>query len=81
MENIGDDLDTLFAQRRSHVYALYCAEQKQSAELYNNLQKSDTHFATAIRKIEARLECARLKFTDFNAKVMQRLTKYPLLVS
>lgn len=80
VDNIGQTMLEVFAPINPKVYAVFCAAQKQAVELYHTKLKQSPAFAQLLGEIEGRLECQRLRFSDFNAKVMQRLSKYPLLL-
>jgi hypothetical protein len=69
IDPIAAVLEPLFTARCAPVYALYCAGQTASSELYNTLMKSEPYFMLLMRKIEAHAECHRLKFMDFNVAV------------
>eukprot|EP00047_Mylnosiga_fluctuans_P023038 m.130918 g.130918 ORF g.130918 m.130918 type:complete len:1555 (+) comp9462_c0_seq1:737-5401(+) len=78
---LGPIVKEAFDMFEPEVYAEFCAGQRKAADLYHSKIKSDPNFAAVLREIEAMSECNRLKFPDFIAKVMQRLSKYPLLLA
>ena len=80
IHTLGLTLQPLFANLRPDNFAFFCADQKAAVDFYHDKKKSDPKFAGMMAQIESSTVCERLKFPDFMAKVMQRLTKYPLLL-
>lgn len=62
------------------AYGVFCANQKHANTLYQEKKRTSPAFAACIQKCEAHPGVDRLCFTDYLAKPLQRLTKYPLLL-
>lgn len=80
VDDFGALLAARFTQRNAHVYALYCAGQAASAARFDALVKTEIDLVVLVHAVGRRPACRRLGFGDFNVAVMQRLTKYPLLI-
>ncbi|EDQ89145.1 uncharacterized protein MONBRDRAFT_25782 [Monosiga brevicollis MX1] len=82
--NMGENFQQLFLTETfdadCNTYGDFCANQSSSTRAFQALMRQDPHFERVINAAHAEPVCARLKFPDFIAKVMQRLSKYPLLI-
>ncbi|EGD74514.1 hypothetical protein PTSG_05878 [Salpingoeca rosetta] len=81
IERVGPMLRECFEALDPHVYAVFCANQRRAVALFQQKMKSSPEFARVLDRVHSNPHCARLKFPDFVAKVFQRLSKYPLLLS
>eukprot|EP00050_Salpingoeca_kvevrii_P007025 m.293314 g.293314 ORF g.293314 m.293314 type:complete len:1218 (+) comp12766_c0_seq1:196-3849(+) len=69
-----------FSKIDPQAYAVFCANQLHSIELYHEKMRGYAPFSSRIKQCENHPASDRLSFTDFIAKPLQRLTKYPLLL-
>ncbi|XP_065890032.1 pleckstrin homology domain-containing family G member 5-like isoform X2 [Dysidea avara] len=62
------------------VYERHCIFERQNLQALDEAM-NNVDFKTYIKWCESRPECKRLRLKDYLAKPMQRLTKYPLLLT
>eukprot|EP00045_Choanoeca_perplexa_P018450 m.292133 g.292133 ORF g.292133 m.292133 type:complete len:1838 (-) comp17823_c0_seq1:6600-12113(-) len=76
---IGGLLHDCFNRVDANIFADFCAQQSYATRTYQSLREK-APVARVLAKIYNNPVVGRLKFPDYIAKVMQRLTKYPLLI-
>lgn len=64
----------------SRVIGKFCSNQNQALDALRHRQRTDPRFAAYMQERNADPLCRRLELKDLLPTVMQRLTKYPLLI-
>lgn len=62
-------------------YITFCAKQLDSASLLQELTETNTAFRELVRKCQNNYMTKGMPLSSFLIKPMQRITKYPLLIS
>ncbi|XP_056618638.1 rho guanine nucleotide exchange factor 12 isoform X2 [Triplophysa dalaica] len=65
---------------RFSAYFEYCWEKDRNVEFTRRLLDTSPHFHTYISWVESHPHCGRMRLGDMQAKPLQRITKYPLLL-
>lgn len=79
VEAIGDIFLAEF--HKFEIYATFCGNHQRALEELDAQRRASLDFDRFIREQESNPRCHRLSLKDFLAMPMQRLTKYPLLLS
>ncbi|XP_051776577.1 rho guanine nucleotide exchange factor 1b isoform X2 [Erpetoichthys calabaricus] len=84
VKNIGDALLNRFSGTEGEWFqklsSRFCSHQSYALDEIKKLQKKDSRFTMFIQEAESKPQCRRLQLKDIIPVVMQRLTKYPLLL-
>ncbi|CAH1263214.1 ARHGEF12 [Branchiostoma lanceolatum] len=75
-----DRFDNESGEHFRHSAAVFCANQKAAVEMIRVRQKKDSKLQQFMAEAESNPLCRRLSLKDHLPQVMQRLTKYPLLL-
>ncbi|XP_078589850.1 rho guanine nucleotide exchange factor 12-like isoform X5 [Branchiostoma floridae x Branchiostoma japonicum] len=75
-----DRFDGESGEHFRHAAAVFCANQKAAVEMIRVRQKKDSKLQQFMAEAESNPLCRRLSLKDHLPQVMQRLTKYPLLL-
>ncbi|XP_043228876.1 rho guanine nucleotide exchange factor 11-like isoform X13 [Amphibalanus amphitrite] len=85
MEKVGDILVNMFEGEQGESFktaaAAFCRCQSIALEKLKTLQKRDQRLAAFLAEAESDPVCRRLQLKDILPTAMQRLTKYPLLLT
>jgi hypothetical protein len=60
--------------------AKFCGNQVHAGNLLRQRQRNDQKFAQILQELNSNALCRRLELKDLLPTIMQRLTKYPLLI-
>ncbi|XP_037072957.1 rho guanine nucleotide exchange factor 11-like, partial [Pollicipes pollicipes] len=85
MEKVGDILISMFEGESGESFktaaAAFCRCQSIALDKLKSLQKRDQRLAAFLSEAESDPVCRRLQLKDILPTAMQRLTKYPLLLT
>ncbi|XP_038849213.1 uncharacterized protein plekhg6 [Salvelinus namaycush] len=77
---MGLEAGCLQFPERFSTYLHYCCKEESTVEFTSKLTDTNLHFHTYLMWVEAHLQCERMRLGDMQAKPIQRITKYPLLL-
>eukprot|EP00051_Salpingoeca_urceolata_P002454 m.50341 g.50341 ORF g.50341 m.50341 type:complete len:1209 (+) comp12147_c1_seq1:446-4072(+) len=80
VSQVGEAFLEGFSKIDPQAYAVFCSNQTLASQFYQEKKASYAAFKIKIKQCEAHPVAERLSYTDFIAKPLQRLTKYPLLL-
>lgn len=63
------------------AYIKFCSKQLESAALLQNLSETSVAFREFVKKCQNNVVTRGMPLSSFLIKPMQRITKYPLLIS
>ena len=63
------------------VYEIFCVKQLDSAALLQKVTETSTAFRDLMRKCQNNVATKGMPLSSFLIKPMQRITRYPLLIS
>lgn len=63
------------------AYITFCSKQLDSATLLQKLTETSAAFRDVVRKCQNNVKTKGMPLSSFLIKPMQRITKYPLLIS
>lgn len=63
------------------IYVEFCARQRRAVALLHTLSEANKHFRALLNKCQSDPRTKGLPLSSFLIKPMQRITKYPLLIS
>uniref|UniRef100_A0A674EV98 Pleckstrin homology domain containing, family G (with RhoGef domain) member 6 n=1 Tax=Salmo trutta TaxID=8032 RepID=A0A674EV98_SALTR len=77
---MGLEAGCLQFPERFSTYLHYCWKEESTVEFTSKLTDTNLHFHTYLMWVETHPQCERMRLGDMQAKPIQRITKYPLLL-
>ncbi|XP_038850611.1 uncharacterized protein LOC120048590 [Salvelinus namaycush] len=77
---MGLEAGCLQFPERFSTYLHYCCKEESTVEFTSKLTDTNLHFHTYLMWVETHPQCERMRLGDMQAKPIQRITKYPLLL-
>uniref|UniRef100_A0A4W5Q454 Pleckstrin homology domain containing, family G (with RhoGef domain) member 6 n=1 Tax=Hucho hucho TaxID=62062 RepID=A0A4W5Q454_9TELE len=77
---LGLEAGCLQFPERFSTYLHYCWKEESTVEFTSKLTDNNLHFHTYLMWVETHPQCERMRLGDMQAKPIQRITKYPLLL-
>ncbi|XP_041708591.2 uncharacterized protein LOC121542989 [Coregonus clupeaformis] len=77
---LGLEAGCLQFPERFSTYLHYCWKEERTVEFTSTQIDTNLHFHTYLMWVETHPQCERMRLGDMQAKPIQRITKYPLLL-
>ncbi|XP_052350824.1 uncharacterized protein LOC118373955 [Oncorhynchus keta] len=77
---LGLEAGCLQFPERFSTYLHYCCKEESTVDITSKLTDTNLHFHTYLMWVETHPQCERMRLGDMQAKPIQRITKYPLLL-